>query len=43
MRGKRDHNVEEGNRDTDSTSTEGYTAMMSPHAGTVGLRNRLAI
>lgn len=23
--------------------TLGYTAMMSPHAGTVGLRNRLAI
>lgn len=27
----------------DSSRTEGYTAMMSPHAGTVGLRNGLAI
>lgn len=25
------------------TEAEGYTAMMSPHAGTVGLRNTLAI
>lgn len=27
----------------DSSRTKGYTAMMSPHAGTVGLRNGLAI
>lgn len=40
MRGRRDLGVEEWMRDTDSSSTEGYTA---PHAGTVGLRNRLPI
>lgn len=43
-RRKRDNVLEEWKRDTDSSSTaEGYTAMMSPHAGIVGPRNRLAI
>lgn len=42
-RGKRDQNIEERKREADSISNEGYTSMMSPHAGTVGLRKRLAI
>lgn len=40
---KRDRNGEGWKRDTGSSITEGYTAMMSPHAGTVRLRYRLAI
>ena len=41
--GERKDSVEERRREPDSSRTEGYAAMMSPHAGTVGLRNGLAI
>lgn len=35
---KREHSVEKRQREADSSSMKGYTAMMSPHTGTVGLK-----